>query len=60
MVDIKKFSEADLYGLLEVEITANEAEVIIKEDEFYNLKKFTIFKILDSQSLPSKSTFLPS
>jgi hypothetical protein len=48
MVDIKKFSEADLYGLLEVEITANEAEVIIKIDEFSNLKKFTIFKILDS------------
>lgn len=33
MVDVKKFSEIDIYGLLEVEISATEQEASDKYDK---------------------------
>lgn len=34
MVDVRKFSDIDLYGLLEIEITATESEVCLNFIEF--------------------------
>lgn len=50
MVDVKKFSELDLYGLIGVEITANETEVSQKMN-FTDKKSLIILFIFRSVKL---------
>lgn len=58
MVDVKKFSEIDIYGLIEVDISATEQEVSISFTIYSQISQPYIFP--DSQSLSQKGPIMPS